>query len=66
VLAGQRVKLLVKDDGDQYFQITRGRGFDFSGLVERVRSRVGGLRRTATTGSAAPAAEPDEAEEPGT
>jgi acetyl-CoA acetyltransferase len=46
VLAGQRVRLLVKDDGDQYFQITRGRGFDLSGLVERVRSRVGGLRRT--------------------
>lgn len=46
VLAGQRVKLLVKDDGDQYFQITRSRGFDLSGLVERVRSRVGGLRKT--------------------
>ena len=45
VLAGQRVRLLVKDDGDQYFQITRGRGFDLSGLVERVRSRVGGLRK---------------------
>jgi hypothetical protein len=35
-------ELLVKDDGDQYFQITRGRGFDLSGLVERVMSRVGG------------------------
>jgi len=35
----------VKDDGDQYFQITRGRGFDLSGLVERVMSRVGGLRK---------------------
>ena len=45
VLAGQKVKLLVKDDGDQYFQITRGRGFDLAGLVERMRSRVGGLRR---------------------
>lgn len=45
VLAGQRVRLLVKDDGDQYFQITRGRGFDIAGLVERVRTRVGGLRK---------------------
>jgi hypothetical protein len=45
VLAGQRVRLLVKDDGDQYFQITRGRGFDLAGLVERVMSRVGGLRK---------------------
>lgn len=41
VLAGQRVRLLVKDDGDQYFQIERGRGFDLAGLVGRVKSRVG-------------------------
>lgn len=41
VLAGQRVRLLVKDDGDQYFQIERNRGFDLGGLVERVKSRVG-------------------------
>lgn len=45
VLAGQRVRLLVKDDGDQYFQISRGRGFDLSGMVERVMSRVGSLRK---------------------
>jgi acetyl-CoA C-acetyltransferase len=45
VLAGQRVRLLVKDDGDQYFQITRARGFDLAGLVERVRRGVGGFRR---------------------
>jgi acetyl-CoA acetyltransferase len=64
VLAGQKVKLLVKDDGDQYFQITRGRGFDIAGLVERVRSRVGGLRRTAANEPSPPAAEP-EAGEPG-
>ncbi|HEY8493780.1 MAG TPA: beta-ketoacyl synthase N-terminal-like domain-containing protein [Myxococcota bacterium] len=44
VLAGQRVRLLLKDDGDQYFQIPKGRGFDLSGLVERVRARMG-LRR---------------------
>ncbi len=41
VLTGQKVRLLVKDDGDQYFQIERGRSFDVSRLVERVRARVG-------------------------
>jgi hypothetical protein len=41
VLAGQRVRLLVKDDGDHYFQMERGRGFDIAGLVDRVRTRVG-------------------------
>ena len=40
VLAGQRVKLLVKDDGDHYFQLDRGRT-GFSGLLERVRQRLG-------------------------
>ncbi|RIL07689.1 MAG: hypothetical protein DCC71_02265 [Proteobacteria bacterium] len=72
VLAGQRVRLLVKDDGDQYFQITRSRGFDLTGLVERVKSRVGWGRAQAAQIAAAraedaaaapvPAAEPpDEA-----
>ena len=32
-LAGQRVKLLVKDDGDHYFQLQRGRSFDLSRVV---------------------------------
>jgi len=40
VLAGQRVKLLVK--GDAYFQIPRGRGFDLGRLVDTIRRRVGG------------------------
>lgn len=40
VLAGQRVKLLVKDDGDHYFQLDRGRSFDVGRLVERVRRRL--------------------------
>jgi acetyl-CoA C-acetyltransferase len=40
VLAGQRVKLLVKDDGDQYFQLDRGRS-GLTRLIERVRERVG-------------------------
>jgi acetyl-CoA acetyltransferase len=41
VLAGQKVKLLVKDDGDQYFQIPRGRGFDLGRVVRSIRRRVG-------------------------
>jgi len=42
VLAGQRVKLLVKGDGDAYFQIPRGRSFDLGRLVDAIRRRVGG------------------------
>jgi acetyl-CoA acetyltransferase len=42
VLAGRKVHLLVKDDGDQYFQIPRGRSFDLSGIVAAIRRRVGG------------------------
>jgi len=41
LLAGRKVKLLAKDGGDQYFQIPRGRGFDLTGLVQRIRRRVG-------------------------
>ena len=43
-LAGQKVRLLVKDDGDHYFQIPRPRGlarFDLAQLVEGIRRRVG-------------------------
>ena len=43
VLAGQKVHLLVKDDGDHYFQIPRPRGlagFDLSRVVGAVRRRV--------------------------
>ena len=40
VLAGQKVRLLVKDDGDQYFQIPRGHSFEMSRLVEAIRRRV--------------------------
>ncbi len=40
-LAGQRVKLLVKDDGDHYFQFQRNRGFDLSRVVQSIRRRVG-------------------------
>ena len=40
-LAGQHVRLLVKDDGDHYFQIPRPRGrFDVSQLVHAIRRRV--------------------------
>lgn len=59
VLAGQRVRLLVKDDGDQYFQIDRGRGFDLSGLVERVKTRVGWGRGQAAQIAALPAEDAD-------
>lgn len=44
VLAGDTVTLLAKDDGDQYFQISRGRGlgsFDLGRLVSAIRRRVG-------------------------
>jgi hypothetical protein len=41
VLAGQRVKFLVKDDGDHYFQIPRERGFDLGRVVQAIRRRVG-------------------------
>jgi acetyl-CoA C-acetyltransferase len=41
LLGGQKVKLLVKDDGDQYFQIPRGRSFDLGRLVTAIRKRVG-------------------------
>jgi acetyl-CoA acetyltransferase len=43
VLAGQKVKLLVKDDGDHYFQIQRrGRGLDLGRIVQSIRRRVAG------------------------
>jgi hypothetical protein len=41
VLAGSRVKLLVKDDGDHYFQLDRGRRLDLGSLVDRMRDRMG-------------------------
>ena len=41
VIAGQQVNLLVKDDGDQYFQIPRSSGFDVGRLVQAIRRRVG-------------------------
>jgi acetyl-CoA acetyltransferase len=42
VFAGQKVKLLVKDDGDHYFQISRGKTFDLGRIVSSIRRRVGG------------------------
>jgi acetyl-CoA acetyltransferase len=45
VLAGQRVRLLVKDDGDHYFQIPKPSGlgrFDVGHIVDAIRRRVGG------------------------
>jgi len=40
-LAGQRVRLLVKDDGDHYFRLERSRSFDLSRVVQSIRRRVG-------------------------
>ncbi len=40
VLTGQKVRLLVKDDGDQYFQIARGPGAGVGRVVEAIRRRV--------------------------
>jgi acetyl-CoA acetyltransferase len=40
VLAGQKVDLLVKDDGDTYFQIPRPGVFNLSRLVDSVRRRI--------------------------
>ena len=42
VLAGQKVRFLVKDDGDHYFQIPPERGFDLGRVVQSIRRRVGG------------------------
>ena len=41
VLAGSRVKLLVKGDGDTYFQIPQSRGLDLGRVVQAIRRRVG-------------------------
>jgi hypothetical protein len=35
------VKLLVKDDGDQYFQIPKGLSFDVGRMARWIRRRVG-------------------------
>ncbi|UCE85808.1 MAG: hypothetical protein JSU66_16010 [Deltaproteobacteria bacterium] len=40
VLAGQSARILVKDDGDQYFQIRRRRGWDVGRLVDSIRKRA--------------------------
>ena len=45
LLAGQQVVLLVKDDGDQYFQLDRGKGaerWDLSRVLHAIRRRVPG------------------------
>jgi hypothetical protein len=53
VLAGQKVKLLVKDDGDHYFQISRGLHFDLGRIVNSIRRRVGGESKAEDAGEAA-------------
>lgn len=39
-LAGQTVKLLVKDDGDHYFQVPESRGLDLGWIVGFLRKRL--------------------------
>ena len=56
VLAGQKVRLLVKGDGDHYFHIARGRGIDLSRVVQSIRRRVSG---DAPEGDPEPAEDPD-------
>lgn len=41
MLAGQTVKLLVKDDGDHYFQVPPTRGFDLGWIASFLRKRLG-------------------------
>ena len=48
-LAGQTVKLLVKDDGDQYFQIPKGLSFDVGRMARWIRRRVGRASRADET-----------------
>ena len=48
VFAGQKVKFLVKDDGDHYFQVDRGRSRDFGRIVDRVRTRLSRGRSSLT------------------
>jgi acetyl-CoA acetyltransferase len=40
LLTGQRVRVLVKDDGDHYLQIPQGRGLDLGRLARALRRRV--------------------------
>jgi acetyl-CoA acetyltransferase len=40
VIAGQRVNLLVKDDGDHYFQVAKGRTQGLGRIVEAIRRRI--------------------------
>jgi acetyl-CoA acetyltransferase len=61
VLAGQTVKLLVKDDGDQYFQIPRGRSFDL-GWLRAVLRRRGSRGGAGETGPVPPAASSSQGE----
>ncbi|MBW2268039.1 MAG: thiolase family protein [Deltaproteobacteria bacterium] len=41
ILTGTKVRFLVKDGGDQYFQIPQTQGFDLSSLIQSIRRSVG-------------------------
>jgi hypothetical protein len=41
ILTGQKVRVLVKDDGDHYFQLPQSRGLDLGRIARALRKRVG-------------------------
>jgi hypothetical protein len=41
ILTGQKVRVLVKDDGDHYFQLPQSRGLDLGRIARALRRRVG-------------------------
>jgi hypothetical protein len=41
MLTGQKVRVLLKDDGDHYFQIPQARGLDLGRIARSFRRRVG-------------------------
>ena len=46
ILAGQKVRVLVKDDGDHYFQLPQSRGLDLGRISRALRRRVGPSEET--------------------
>jgi acetyl-CoA C-acetyltransferase len=46
ILTGQKVRVLVKDDGDHYFQLPQSRGLDLGRITRALRRRVGPSEET--------------------
>ncbi len=62
VLAGERVRFLVKGDGDHYFQLERRRGFDLGRTLRALRQRASALRERSERGAPEPPPAPAEAD----